>query len=114
MPDTPRDPPALDRMFDRVYDELRRLAHWQRSPLDGATLDTTALVHELYLQMSRGDAEFGHTRQFYAYAGRAMRHLLAESHTERYDDESGMLHAAHVAWNALARLEILLRRDATL
>ena len=62
---------------------------------------------------ARGNWQFvtnGHER----YTDAMMRHLLAESHTEGYDDESGMLHAAHVAWNALARLEILLRRDATL
>ena len=31
---------------------------------------------------------------------------------ERYhadDDDSGLLHAAHMAWNSLARLELLLR-----
>ncbi len=89
MPDLSRENPALDRLFDRVYDELRRLAHWQRSPLDGSTLDTTALVHELYLQMSRGDAEFGHTRQFYAYAARAMRHLLVDRARARGREKHG-------------------------
>ena len=78
MHDPPREEPALDLLFDKVYGELRQLAHRQRSPLDGATLDTTALVHELYLQMSRSGAEFEHTRQFYAYAGRAIRHLLVD------------------------------------
>ena len=26
-----------------------------------------------------------------------------------YDDDSGLMHAAHTAWNALARLELMLR-----
>jgi hypothetical protein len=36
------------------------------------------------------------------------RHLLAENDT-MHDEATELLHAAHVAWNALARLEILLR-----
>lgn len=73
----------LDRLFGDVYHELRRLARRQRTPGDGATLDTTALVHELYLQMSRNDLKFAHTRQFYAYAAQAMRHLLVDRARER-------------------------------
>ena len=78
MSDKISDDAVLGQAFSKVYNELRQLAHWQRSPADGATLDTTALVHELYLQMCRGDAAFEHTRQFYAYASRAMRHLLVD------------------------------------
>ena len=89
MPDDPRDDALLDQRFGTVYDELRRLAHWQRSPTDGATLDTTALVHEVYLQMSHGDVEFGHTRQFYAYASRAMRHLLVDRARARAREKHG-------------------------
>jgi hypothetical protein len=37
-----------------------------------------------------------------------MRHLLQEPYTVR-DEDSGLLHAAQVAWNALARLELKLR-----
>jgi RNA polymerase sigma factor (TIGR02999 family) len=77
------DERPLDRLFGELYQELRRLAHRQRSPGDGATLDTTALVHELYLQMSRNDLKFAQTRQFYAYAARAMRHLLVDRARER-------------------------------
>lgn len=77
------DGQPLDQLFGEVYHELRRLAHRQRTPSDGATLDTTALVHELYLQMSRNDLKFAQTRQFYAYAARAMRHLLVDRARER-------------------------------
>ena len=73
----------LDLLFGDYYQELRRLAHRQRMPGDGATLDTTALVHELYLQMSRNQLDFEQTRQFYSYAARAMRHLLVDRARER-------------------------------
>ena len=36
------------------------------------------------------------------------RHLLAERH-EPVDKDSGLVHQAHLAWNALARLELMLR-----
>ena len=73
----------VDILFSEVYQELRRLAHRQRTPSDGHTLDTTALVHELYLQMSRKDLKFAQTRQFYAYAARAIRNLLVDRARER-------------------------------
>ena len=36
------------------------------------------------------------------------RHILAEAAGETRDPESGLPHAAHVAWNALALLELQL------
>ena len=36
------------------------------------------------------------------------RHLLAEASGEKLDPDTGCLHAAQVAWNALARLELML------
>ncbi len=41
------------------------------------------------------------------YTDAMWRHLLKEP-VEPVDDESGLLHAAHMAWGALARLEIML------
>ena len=38
------------------------------------------------------------------------RHILAQASGEVNDPESGLPHAAHVAWNALALLELQLRR----
>ena len=38
------------------------------------------------------------------------RHRVKEG-IESHDDDSGLLHAAQVAWNALARLELMLREQ---
>jgi hypothetical protein len=42
------------------------------------------------------------------YTAALMRHLLKEQR-EELDLDSGLLHAAHAAWNALARLELICR-----
>lgn len=42
------------------------------------------------------------------YSDALLRHLLKEATGEVLDTDSGLLHAAHAAWNALARLELLL------
>jgi hypothetical protein len=47
------------------------------------------------------------------YTDALFRHLLAEARGEWLDSESQLPHAAHLAWNALARLELALRREAT-
>ena len=43
------------------------------------------------------------------YTDAMYRHLLAESFGEDFDEDSQLLHAAHAAWNALARLELIVR-----
>jgi hypothetical protein len=43
------------------------------------------------------------------YSDALVRHLIAESKGEVLDADSGLLHAAHAAWNALAVLELKLR-----
>ncbi len=42
------------------------------------------------------------------YTDALMRHVVGEG-IEDADSDSGLLHAAHAAWNALARLELILR-----
>jgi len=39
------------------------------------------------------------------------RHLLKEHIGEQRDKDTQLLHAAHAAWNALARLELMLREE---
>lgn len=43
------------------------------------------------------------------YTDAMLRHLLAEGSGEELDRDSGLPHAAHLAWNALARLDLYLR-----
>jgi RNA polymerase sigma factor (TIGR02999 family) len=69
----------VDALFSEVYQQLRGLAHRQRRAGDGATLNTTALVHELYLRVSTNSGlAFAQPAQFFAYAAHAIRHLLCD------------------------------------
>lgn len=43
------------------------------------------------------------------YTDALYRHLLKEAQGEVYDPDSALHHAAHAAWNALARLDLILR-----
>lgn len=45
------------------------------------------------------------------YTDAMLRHLIAEFKGEEVDQDSGLLHAAQVAWNALARLDLALRKQ---
>ncbi|MEO5625271.1 MAG: ECF-type sigma factor [Dokdonella sp.] len=73
-----------------VYDRLKVLASRQLSAGIGNTLDTTALVHELYLRME-GDRNltFEHSAQYFAYAARSMRHLLINRARDRMRQKAG-------------------------
>lgn len=44
------------------------------------------------------------------YTDAMHRHLLAEAAGQARDADTEMLHAAHAAWNALARLDLMIRR----
>ena len=43
------------------------------------------------------------------YTDAMMRHLLKEQQGELTDRDSQLAHAAHLAWNALARLDLMIR-----
>lgn len=45
------------------------------------------------------------------YSDAMVRHLLKEGKGEVLDPDSGLAHAAHVAWGALARLELMIREQ---
>jgi RNA polymerase sigma factor (TIGR02999 family) len=80
----------LDHLFDAVYARLKSLASRQLARGAHPTLDTTALVHELYLRMhSDRTLAFEHPGQFFGYAARAMRHLLADRARDRMRHKAG-------------------------
>jgi hypothetical protein len=45
------------------------------------------------------------------YGDALARHMLKEGMGEIWDPETGELHATHAAWNAFARLELMLRQQ---
>lgn len=86
----PAIPPA-DALFAEVYQRLKAMAGRQLARHGRGTLDTTAVVHELYLRMggARNGLDFAEQRQFFAYAARAMRHLLADHARARLRQRAG-------------------------
>ena len=50
---------------------------------------------------------------FERYSDAMVRHLIKERKGEAEDNDSGLLHATHTAWNALARLELMLQDGGT-
>jgi len=92
-PDAPGDPFAqsTEALFTEVYARLKAMAARQLALMPrGATLETTGLVHELYLRMSeKRELQFAHRAQFFRYAARAMRHLLADRARDRLRQKAG-------------------------
>jgi len=72
------DAAALAALFSLVYRELTVLARQQRRRWHGdITLDTTALVHEVYLKLVGQHQPASRSRaHFFAIAAKAMRHIL--------------------------------------
>ncbi len=84
------NPRPTDELFDAVYARLKQIAHWQLGRHERSTLDTTALVHELYLRVGTEDGlTFAHRGQFFAYASRAMRNLLINHARDRLRQRAG-------------------------
>lgn len=85
------DPFARDRLVPIVYDELRRLAHhYMRSERDGHTLQTTALVNELYVRLAGIDAlDWRDRAHFFAMAATLMRRVLVDYARQRGRDKRG-------------------------
>jgi RNA polymerase sigma factor (TIGR02999 family) len=84
------DAEAFDRVFQVVYDELRRLARQVRRGRASETLNTTALVHEAYVRLlpSRDLAWEGRSH-FMAVAARAMRQVLVRAAERRATAKRG-------------------------
>lgn len=74
------DPAAADQLFTLLYHELHQVAERNLRRANGiATLGTTTLLHETYLNISeRHGATFTDQARFLAYASRAMRGLVID------------------------------------
>ena len=111
-----------DVLFTRVYDSLKGLAHTVRAGRAGETLNTTALVHEVFLKLrSAGPEPWKDESHFFAVAARAMRQILVDAARRAaalkrggggrdfvaYDDAT---HAAPIRAEELIELDAALER----
>jgi RNA polymerase sigma factor (TIGR02999 family) len=79
------DDEALGRVMPMVYERLRRIAHaHMRGEHTGHPLQTTALVHEVYLRLTNAaEIEWRDRTHFYAVCAQMMRRILLDIARER-------------------------------
>lgn len=85
------DRSALEQLMPLVYDELRKMArqYLRRQPA-GHTFQTTDLIHEAYLKLSKRDEPGWQNRaHFFAVASRAMRHILVDYARSKQSQKRG-------------------------
>jgi RNA polymerase sigma factor (TIGR02999 family) len=85
------DQAALARLAEHVYPELRIMARWHmKNERQANTLQTTALVHEVYLRLVDVTKVEWHERaQFFAMAAQMMRRILVDAARARGADKRG-------------------------
>jgi RNA polymerase sigma factor (TIGR02999 family) len=85
------DEAALDRLFPKVYDELRRVARGRmRHERPDHTLGATELVHEAFFRLVRLDRIDWQSRaHFLAIASQAMRNVLLDHAEHRGAQKRG-------------------------
>ena len=85
------DQAALERLADQVYNELRRIARrYMRNERAGNTLQTTALVNEVYLRLvDVKNVDWQQRAQFFAIAAQMMRRILVDAARARGSHKRG-------------------------
>ena len=79
------DKAALDSLMPLVYDDLRRLANFYLQQEGNArTLQSTALVHEVYLRLcGQQDPAWVNRAHFFAVAAKMIRRILVDHAREK-------------------------------
>ncbi len=85
------DSAALDELLPLVYAELHRMAHrYMGQQGVGHTLQTTALIHEVYLRLlGQEEKHWEHRAHFFGVAAQAMRHILVDYARARHTAKRG-------------------------
>ena len=86
-----RDPAAREQLVPIVYEELRRLAHhYMRGERANHTLQTTALVNEVYLRLVGIDTlQWRDRAHFFAMTATLMRRVLVDYARQRGREKRG-------------------------
>jgi RNA polymerase sigma factor (TIGR02999 family) len=85
------DQAALDRLASLVYNDLRRIArHYMRDERAANTLQTTALVNEVYLRLvDVKNVDWQQRAQFFAISAQMMRRILVDAARARGSHKRG-------------------------
>ena len=85
------DEQALDQLMPLVYTQLRAQARrYMRDERSGLTMQTTALVHEAYLRLTRAEDVDWHDRvHFFALSAQIMRRILVDAARKRAATKRG-------------------------
>jgi len=99
------DQAALDRLAERVYAELRAMARrFMQRERQGHSLQTTALVHEVYLRLvDVTNVEWRQRAQFFGMAAQMMRRILVDAARAKRSHKRGS-GAIHVNFDETAVL----------
>ncbi|MGA6988611.1 MAG: sigma-70 family RNA polymerase sigma factor [Terriglobales bacterium] len=83
---------ALERLTPLVYEELHRMAkHYMARERNGHTLQTTALVNEVYLRLVKvKEVEWQDRAHFFAVSAQMMRRILTDfARSQGYEKRGG-------------------------
>lgn len=85
------DESALERLTPQVYRELHRAAKGcMRTEREGHTLQTTALINELYLRLTDlQEVDWQNRAHFFALCARQMRRILTDQARARQSHKRG-------------------------
>jgi len=85
------DERALEKLTPQVYRELHRAAkNCMRAERDGHTLQTTALINELYLRLTDlKEVDWQNRAHFFALCARQMRRILTDQARARQSHKRG-------------------------
>jgi RNA polymerase sigma factor (TIGR02999 family) len=115
------DEAALARLAEHVYPELRLMARrYMKNERQANTLQTTALVHEVYLRLvGVTQVEWRQRAQFFAMAAQMMRRVLVDAARARGADKRGgrvlkvSLDDAALVWSTPSRSLLALDEALT-
>lgn len=103
------DQDALQQLMPFVYNELHRLAHhYMTAEASGQPLQTTALVHEVYLRLvDVKNIDWQNRAHFYGICARLMRRILVDfARSRNYQKRGG--HFPHIELEEAATVSLAL------
>lgn len=101
------DQNALQQLIPFVYNELHRLAqHYMAAERSAQTLQTTALVHEVYLRLvDVKNVDWQNRAHFYGICARLMRRILVDfARSRNYQKRGG--HFPHIELEEAATVSL--------